>query len=117
MDLLRRIKLDISRVDRDIRDIEESVLSVPTGDLRTKSDLLTLKSKYRNDKIKLLKAYHEANQDLTLRNEEIRYRIEEIKARVSLMAAASEEVRGLDELLGLMDEAIEEVIDSDEEDE
>lgn len=107
MDLLNRIKMDIARVDKDIREIDEVMEMIPKDDLGTKSDLFALKSRYRNDKIKLLKSYHDANQDLSLRNEELRQRIEEIKARISLMASGEETSRSLEALLGMMDDAIE----------
>lgn len=85
MDLLKNILSRIKANDSEVQEMVIELDSLDKDDFKTKNEIRSLISKFNNDTVKLLQAYHNMNQDLRFKNEEINARILLLKKQVDYL--------------------------------
>lgn len=119
VDILDRLKQDLDALDEEIDNIDEDLYKYDENDPWEQDNirqLRELKSRYRRDKITLLRQYHNINQDLSLRNKEIEIRIKKMEAEISFLGETEDAISKGDRILNYIDRiAHQEVLGDGEE--
>lgn len=106
VDVLDRLREDLESLDREIESIDVDLLNYCDDDIWDRDEirsLRTLKSRYRRDKVSLLKQYHSINQDLTYRNREIESRIKKMESEILMMDSVRDAINDGKRILNYVD--------------
>lgn len=78
MDIVKKLKEDIDRVEKTIEDLANELSLVHPEDLRTKKDYYAELAKFESELTRKRGLLHNVKQDYELKNDEIRARIEKL---------------------------------------
>lgn len=80
--ILRDIEKDISFITKEIQKLKIKIAKIPEHNMKDYNMMMSLLSRFRNDKVKLLTSHHSISQDVHYKNDLLDAQIDKLNAEV-----------------------------------